>query len=305
MQGLPIARQRYPKIFNEWFPVRWNMPANYTNPELLVLAAISQMIFKQEMMKESTSSLLKKDTCFAAWWTINKVMKDIGARVYIVEPDLISDLRITNPKGLRFSDLKAPLPSFVVSLPSGAFWTINDGDVLHLAITLVDGDILAIGAHVRSGATFTFLAPITDDDIEKTLMERNICYQEYKWAEALGIKCRNNCTAQEDNETVQQITLFVINLLAYMTAFNPDVEEAGLVKSARKRGQETPALKDRAYASPWVIGKRYKQRIKAGSSGHTVRAHWRCGHWRRHAHGKDKALRRLIYIQPVFVNKES
>ena len=291
---IPMMWASFPSIMKTWFPTRWNLPHGYMNPELMGGHIVSQILMK------SRGAIKEHDRVFTTWATLHGNVEEAGgARVYIIEKDLAEDLRRTDPKGLKFTDLKAPLPVFMVLLPAGAFPTETDGDVLGVMITLKE-DYLMVAAHMEVGSSYTYSALIDDVEILTSLDSGQLMYQEgtREFVAEMGCMTKDDL----DQGSIRRIAVWAINLLAYLNVAPQDVEGSGGVKHIKQKKKEAPK---RDYATPWIIGKRYRAGGRSGSTGHSVRAHWRSGHWRRQAVGQQRSLRKLIYIQPILVNAGS
>lgn len=287
-----VIKTQFPQELHSWFPLRWNMPANYFNPETVLLSLVGQ-----KMLIKEDPSQINKDPTAASWAMMDHVVRGLGSlRIYCIESDLAHDLLRTSPENIILSDLKPPLPIFMMSLPKGALQT-HEGSIMHILICMTEG-MLAISAQLEAGSHYVFLHPYNKKEfnIAEHLADP-ITYQQVAY-DILG-KDSSKEVVDKDQNVLKQASLLAINVLAYMNSQNATKDPAdssGAIKHIRKH-----TANDRDYATPWVIGRRYASGIKSGSTGRNVRAHWRSGHWRRHACGKGLLNRKLIYIQPVMV----
>jgi len=307
-----LWRQR-PDFCGHFFPKRWQMPPNYPNPEMFLPAFYAQY----EVAKRHLASDFHNDVCNKAWVALGYKLPEYGNRVYRVEPDLTRTLMRTSLRGFTVDAVEPPLPAFMVMFPRGMLRTRKDGDALGAGVIVEEGAFV-IGVPLESGATYTFSAPWNDEGIREQLAYNSVKYQVLdpnadkffkeviEKEEAAKLANGFSTTPDIDSEDLHKIAIFVLNLLAYMSARKDETVEA-LVPRKRKRGK--PNLqRDRDFYTPFVIGETYARGVKVGTStgpiiptGRSVCLHWRAGHWRHQRYGKGRQKVRLIHIEPVLV----
>ena len=114
----------------------------------------------------------------------------------------------------------------------------------------------------------------------------------------------------------------VINTVCYLTAFPDDIEtkypETAPQKLVQQLQSNSPKAVARAKSKLEALGftpvhlagrglktasSRLESDAERGSTGHTVRKHWRRGHWRRTPFGPGREQRRLNWIMPTLVQR--
>ena len=98
------------------------------------------------------------------------------------------------------------------------------------------------------------------------------------------------------------------NLMLMMTNFGFDHIGYENVKQHRyyERKEPARAKQDAYYVALKQEIKLYEKRIVSEStgSGSPKQPHWRRGHWRMQAYGKDHSLRKPIFIKPIFIHSD-
>lgn len=111
----------------------------------------------------------------------------------------------------------------------------------------------------------------------------------------------------------------VVNALCYITAYPEDIEEVwpeGTPDSMKKKTTHGTAkeqarakskLASMGYVPVYLCGKNLADQhgvLEASKNkGKKPSTHWRRGHWRNQAYGKERSLHRLIWVMPVLVGR--
>lgn len=109
---------------------------------------------------------------------------------------------------------------------------------------------------------------------------------------------------EEDKQLQCAVISFATKLMLALTARPEMVTEGTCVRPARiRRGVVT---KDELW-SPNMIGWEYraKHSVPQGGTHASPRMHWRRGHMRNQVHGEGRALRKLMWIEPMLVSSAS
>lgn len=93
-----------------------------------------------------------------------------------------------------------------------------------------------------------------------------------------------------------------------------EVEEFNKIKNQARKQVQEEALLNQGHFKVIYVGRNYAQseeanrlssHINSAEEGRTVSPHFRRGHFRSQAYGKERMLRRVIFIGPTFVNPDA
>ena len=124
---------------------------------------------------------------------------------------------------------------------------------------------------------------------------------------------------QDGFEVFRETVNLVVNTLFFLSAYPEEntlewPNDAPVSLTQKANHGKTPKEKRRAESKLLPLGFsrirfcRLPNRYKAGTvdGGHSnVKQHWRRGHWRHQPYGKGRQLKKLIWIMPVIVNRDS
>ena len=214
------------------------------------------------------------------------------------------------------SDYRMPFPAFILSLPAGL---IKDSDGGHFSFILVSS-IDEVGAWWQStGLTFSHWG-LSNREANNIYLcgysvANGVQYLPVRWLE-VGQVCQgrwddgggHEWVAPELSDQCDFSTLCRIacnSILAINHA--PDLLHEESVEVRRNKGFGERS----SYTGPirW-LGKTYKRRAgsaptaPATATEKAYRPHWRRGHWHTVLHGARRALRKLQWFQPTYVNKD-
>lgn len=307
--------QRFPQFSREIMPKRWRMPEGFANPDTLLPHALAQA----QLLELSASGAFQQDRCSLTWMMSLSGFVQFGHRVYALERQLGETLLMTTPKGFSFSAVEPPLPAFLLMFPKGLLDAGPDGAVYGALVNLdKTASGFSVCALLESGAAYTFISPTDDVELARLLNAGDLQYQtagvevlDYA-AVKLGreIPGRDALVADPpgDNERLKHITYMVLNVLAYLSTPSPDLMGGGFDRGVKKRSGKTRyPERNRDFFTPYMIGTRYRNRVRAGQSPSELmeragpRAHWRAGHWRRQHYGPGNQSVKMVHIAPVLV----
>lgn len=107
----------------------------------------------------------------------------------------------------------------------------------------------------------------------------------------------------------------IVNVLLYLCSPDNDEQEGfpnnspkklllqSQSENAREAKRASSKLEALGYTKIKFLGRRHQFSFNEGVKHDGVRTHWRVGHWRNQAHGKQLCDRRLIWVKPTIVNK--
>lgn len=177
----------------------------------------------------------------------------------------------------------------------------------------VDDPIKPPGLDKNFFATFVRL---TEDIIDCVFISTNgASSSTYQWSSNWTLKELEEDESNLDLLTIQQTIIFerlIKNAILVYTYDSKYVTEE-LIKSSAGKGFNSSVSEDKPFSIRW-LGKDFKkQQVKHistdqnnsnGSSGRTVRSHWRKGHWHTVCSGVKRKERQVRWFKPVFVNTD-
>ena len=227
-----------------------------------------------------------------------------------VTADLAQAFSVTNPSS-EPSDYRMPFPSFILSLPTGL---IKDSDGGHFNFIMVSSTFEVAAWWHSLGRAFTYWGLVNHQANDFYLCGYSLAsgcqYMPMKWQD-ISMACQgafddgggHNWVAPDLSDQYNFSTLCRIACNAILAInHSPELfyEEATEVRRNPGFG------KDSIYKGPirW-LGKNYKHdrsTTNAELTGKSCRPHWRRGHWHMVLYGAQRALRKLQWFQPTYVN---
>ncbi len=246
---------------------------------------------------------------------------------YYCRENLLTAISETNlPESFKCNDLKWPMPSMLFVLPIA--WTRRyfGYAVPFMSVGHVDGELtcpiekeLGQKMPVSGCAGHKILmhqvvmlnsAPIDYTFVYGMDMEVSECSKPREFSDYLPFADGHNVCDEvlpslaQEKVMVASMNTLTLQILLALTA-RPELVESGecIRKHKVKHGKEKSAL-----WSPNMIGRRYSTKseyyTEYHQSGEHNRPHWRRGHFRKQHHGKQNALTKIIWLEPVLVNAE-
>lgn len=250
---------------------------------------------------------------------------DHGMPVFELTHSLMAALLLTDPSDVDAADVKMPFPTFAVRLPND-FWHLvgHTGERVPAVHALVHEHICVTTANMmmptlmlsfrvvgKDGLTNAWenRLPIPDadkigawiaDDVPEILIE------EREERVTIGP------LASDDKHIMVAFRRLLVNLSLYVAAHG-----RGEPLSRRKLHTDGKINRASARTAPqiWVIGREIKldrgllesakawslSRDGVNTSGWRIQSRFTVrGHWRNQAHGPERSLRRLTWIQPYW-----
>lgn len=206
------------------------------------------------------------------------------------------------PEGLCLRDLKWPHPGMCWVLPTNLIKSATDGHAVIITASSTPKpetgkNAVIVGGICEVPHIFSVCRHLSDDSpLDEIFAAQEDLFPPQHSANETFV------FTSDDRHFVEIISALVFNLLFVMTE-RPELLSGGnLSRPAKhKKGRTIEAL-----WTPLTIGANYKV-SKTGNAGDSqtdragVRVHWRRGHWRNHAHGQGRLLRKLLWIEPMLV----
>lgn len=228
-----------------------------------------------------------------------------------VTADLAQAFADTDPSA-EPSDYRMPFPAFILSLPTGL---VKDSDGGHFNFVLVSS-VAEVGAWWHStGLPFSHWGLSNPEAKDFYLcgysLANGVQYLPVKWLE-IGQICHGGLddggnfkwVAPELSDQCDFSTLCRIVCNAILAINHaPDLLREEVAEMRRNKGFSH--LSTYTGSIRW-LGKTYRRHAGSASTeatGKAYRPHWRRGHWHTVLHGAKRALRKLQWFQPTYVNK--
>ena len=249
-----------------------------------------------------------------------------GFPVFFLTEELLRAFLLSDaPKGLSMADFRIPFDGFSICLPRGFLKSPEDGYVTYIGCASVkEGEpftsprsvfkcssvsqhntftvcaVTETGTELGSSRHFNGADDISTiscyvpsaDDIALSYLPVD---PDDKTAEITAVP-----TSSPDTDFIERLLVIAIQTCLFL-ATRPEEVQKGVLRrpGGVKKGKTRPEI-----WSPNIIGYRYRiprEQIPDGSLERGVRPHFRRGHSRMQSFGTNRSLRRLIWIDPVFV----
>lgn len=209
------------------------------------------------------------------------------------------------------SDYRMPYPSFILSIPTGL---VKNSDGGHINFILVSSTFEVAAWWHSIGRAFAYWGLVNPESNDFYLCGYSLAagcqYLPVKWQD-IGKVCQgafddgagHDWVAPELSDQCDFSTLCRIACNAILAInHSPELFYEESVEVRRNPGFGN----DSTYKGPirW-LGKTYRQgrgTAEADATGKAYRPHWRRGHWHTVLHGAQRALRKLQWFQPVYIN---
>jgi len=330
--SLDKIEKDFPSIFDKVYPKRFQIPQSYRSPKLLVSTAF-WTFWKESYPAKVEGNLLEKyynseavDNAIPFFVTCALIEKEVPT--YFVSKAILQALLNTElPKDFSLNEMPWPMDAMLFVLPEGILKGSDGEDIKLLAVCkLIKGkEYSCRGISWDNDLLNSWIdnASITNKDSDKiALLALNETGKIYGWQKALDNTDINAAAqpiaevidigkgmGQEKNKTEEEQFVFdnlpkaAFQIVLAMLAC-PEMIEAGILERPEKKhkGKSQCAL-----WKPNFFGKAYHKYEMVGPQdepSHSMRAHWRRGHFRHQRFGEKRSGVKIIWIFPVFVNKD-
>lgn len=213
-----------------------------------------------------------------------------GYNVFELTNDFVAAMLLTDPRQIRFEDLRAPFPGILITIPVGFVIGSEGLPYTKIHLSFVDGswNLIAFdGVHVLD--TSVAEGKVLSWDLFESLEERQI----YEQADVVAIR------------SIRQI---VFGMLAYITAVDRAVEERPTSISKKKRGIDSgPRPRVHDVGRTITIDPMLVRCARNGARDIALQLKHRFivrGHYREQAHGHARRDRKTIWIMPFWKGPE-
>lgn len=318
---IKVIEEQKPDFWRKFYPRVIDPPGWAYSPKLCAGDfALNFLSRKQGLIREDDAVAMR--TYIVALRASNAGFPTFFLTDELLRAFLLSD----SPRGLPMSEFRMPFDGFSICLPRGFLKSPEDGYVTSISCASVKAGerITGLNSVFKSDAisqhdTFTVCA-VTEDGTELGSSRNFIpsddistisCYVPSPGDTTLSflpVDASDDTsemtpipTSSSDTEFIERLLVISLQTCLFL-ATRPEEVQKGILQrpGGVKKGRSRPEI-----WSPNIIGYRYRipreQLPLQGEDGRTVRPHFRRGHSRLQSYGLNRALRRLIWIDPVFV----
>ena len=302
-------------LWNLCHPRRYAPPLDYANPEYNSAYVASSIEIGRRVENLNKTQI----DCILSSWAITSS----GCPVIFVKQDLLESLVVTDPpEAMQMTELNWPFEGMTFVLPRIFYRQAFRRDVpfINLArmangrqsappeVNRVCPGALSVGIDHPGGYGW-FVTGMIGDTPEKWFDFSGSYHMDWSVRETLTNATFSDFTRSGkafddcDKETIHRMTAIAIHLLMVMNSIPEWLEVES--QSRKERRDKHGIVTQEALWHPRFLGRNYQWHREHGESlGGThasPRLHPRRGHWRNQPHGKQLALRKLIWIRPVMV----
>lgn len=310
-------------LLEKLYPRAYTVPNGYVSPKAVAQA----LCWPSILMVGRAESEAVDEVAVHGHMTTAKLLK-FEIPTFFVDSLFMSAIRATDPpEDTQLESIKWPFEGMLFLFKKGILMSPVDGDCPYLAISRHRaGDVLNTnfpGADPTRASCdcFTFLtspirpggaAPLFGSlvGLEETPTFSSVMHIEREGWVFFGPDAQQDLPP-DDQTFIKQIIDLGLRLVLTMVA-RPD-----LVTNGHKLPQDEK-LKQKGAKEVWkpnFLGHAYRPKREnvpgdgeeemPGSDHFGPRCHWRRGHYRNQAHGRNFGQRRLIWIEPILVGTPS
>ncbi len=245
-----------------------------------------------------------------------------GSPVYFIKRELLEAVDATElPDDLKLKDVKFPCRSMLIMLPIG-YLPQEDGDPINwLLVTLRTGVIesplldkpILNFTHAAGGEAISvvgcfkthsgpWLISAANGSLDMDLAAYKADTRIYSCEESQKLRKGDNTACRDLTERNMELAIKILLLMVARPDF-VELRESIARPAKTKRGRERDALWNANF-----IGFHWKRSVSKGEKnedGSIMRPHIRRGHWRHVAYGPKHTLRRIQWIEAIWVNWDS
>lgn len=301
-------------IFHQLQQSNYKIPPGYKQWDKLSYSIAGQVALIEKFYVDSVSNYISHR--LALW-----MIKD--APIYCLNKDLIGSLMETTLDNLEkiLPDLPVALPTFLILLPKEGLQT-PQGDYIEYMVVhasqkhrpedsegasskypgieiknLKHESSLLIDCSAIDSGNFIWFSGVNLE------ADGSISFEE---GENLGVAHMS----QDDLNFTNSLRILFVQILLLLT-YEPDLltdsSEADLPTKGRGFSKLSKDTKT-AYRYPRWLGKNYKTTTESsnfqGGTHKSPETHWRKGHFKKVAIGKERTDRKVVWIRPVLVNSD-
>jgi hypothetical protein len=321
-EAMDTIEQRFPQLFTAAHPRRFEMPSGFANPKRFTLLAFWAMWEASELKDRGTVNNLNAHAVKVVSSIIEKQVPTYFVSQRIMQALINTDL----PKDFSLHEMPWPMESMLFVIPEGTLvsekgditlvaiarctartypndwmkWGDAEDIVVKYSATHEGPDTACILAMTDDGSFFQWEAPIDaktiNDAASVKLMRGDLS--------SLGARMISSAADPEHEQfTTTDLPRATFQIILAMLAC-PEMIEAGVIvrHPSKKKGKMKCAI-----WAPNFFGKayrRYDQIVGDGGEPGQKRTHWRRGHFRHQRFGEGRRGIKVIWIQPMLINKD-
>ncbi len=215
-----------------------------------------------------------------------------GYNVFELGNDFVAAMLLTDPREIRFDDLRLPFPAVLITIPDRFVIGAEGRSYTKLHLSYVDGcwDLYATdGAHV----------------LDTSVAEG----QTLSWDFFEGIETVESDSELDDADAgaIQAIRRIAFGMLAYVTAVDRAIEERATAAPKRRDGDKRVRPRVHDVGRVVKIDPTLVRYARAGAKEIALQIKRRFivrGHYRNQAHGPGRRHRKMIWIEPYWKGPE-
>jgi len=224
--------------------------------------------------------------------------------VFELSNDFVAAMLLTDPRDIRFDELRAPFQGILITLPQGFIVGAEGLSYTKIHLYYVDdgwGLYASDGVHVLDtrigdGQALSWDLMQDIESVANKATSKQVAHEYKVTTEADGLAIR----------TIRQLTF---GMLAYVTAVERAVEERLVDAPKKKRADDTDRVRQRVYD----VGRTIKidpalvRLARSGSREIAFQIKHRfmvTGHYRNQPHGPGRQERKRIWIMPFMKGPE-
>ena len=270
-------------LWKQAYPRRVMSPPSYVNHQMVGVHLFHSMIGRK-----------KGDTGSVAPMVI-LVLERLNLPSYYITADLCRALLETDPpESLSMAELQWPVDGMVLMIPDlPEVREIFGGIPQFIAIARYRGNT-AMGLNTDAVA---FTSALILDGRHTTCDSFHPAFLPLR---EIKKSMESDLNDKTGHRVVSKLmSLAVLSIMA-MSARSDLVEEGALARKAKMTSKH-PRDHEELWNPTW-IGKTYRIASQGDGTHAKPRTHLRRGHMRMQVHGSDRSLRKMIWIEPVWVN---
>lgn len=298
-QFVKLLQEYDPDLWNRCYPRMYKHTDQYGSPKVAAAAIASSLWF----VERGVRSPISLNVCMGA-----QMLWEYDTPHLFVSKDLLNAVALTEPPtDLRWDSISLPYDAAILMLPKNWLKRPAGGYCDFIAYARIrPGTLLELAGEPIITSKDTFMVFTMGNEPPKMIMQLTINSEDTPYVS----------TKELSIPTIESISVFDAPLTADEDEFIANC--MGLTFRLLLALESRPALlstgqrvgishkKSRGSIELWtpnIIGLNYRYQKKEGKGEDSgqKRMHWRRGHYTRQVHGRGRALRKTIWIEPVLV----
>lgn len=293
------VRDAFPEIYDRFNRKIFKNCDRFHDPRFASLSFASVVGILQ--MRQLDATPVASDNIAKMQAILGKLLLDYDNPTFFVEKSLLAACINTQPPdNLKWKELVFPFPALNFILPRGMLFFSDGSECQFITLARVARGEYQISPLNNINNPTEFCAVFSESangfSVHQILADAHfVAATEFDPAkhqrpgDAFSLEMN-----RADHDTAVMLMQIGFNLLFAMAA-RPELIERG-----RKSGKHKKSGNE--FWQPNIIGRNYRVIRKSGSGTHnSPQLHWRRGHFRYQAYGKNYSKRKEIWIEPMQV----